>query len=78
MVIEDIILSLDNEDYLREHIFNNQNSVSLQDLINKIYDLNDTIDDLKQDLSDLQDDMNENYVLKEFNPEKEYGVSRYD
>ena len=78
MVIEDIILSLDNEEYLKKHIFNNQDSITLKDLINKIYDLKDDVDDLKEQLSDLQDDMNENYVLKEFEPEKEYGVSRYD
>lgn len=61
-----------------EDIFINKDLVSIDEVLDKLENLNDEVIELKNKIKEKETEIENDYELKEFDPYDFYGVSRED
>jgi DNA repair exonuclease SbcCD ATPase subunit len=70
--MEQVLINLKG-DYCAK--FFNKDLVSVDEILNKLYELENDIEDLKEELEELKDDMEDNYIHR---PMSHYTGDSYD
>lgn len=76
--MENVLIDIRKESKQIQRIFNNQDLVSVEDLLAMIEELDDQLSGLEDEYNDFKNDVEENYKLKDYDPYDEFGVSRSD
>ena len=76
--MENVMIDIRNESNQLKRIFEGNDLVSIEDLLNTIEELDDKVKELEIEKKELENYYEENYKPKHYDPYNEYGVSKSD